>query len=400
MITNIKTLTNLNNFYHFYNGDPLSFNGLYLSCVDTGNTLCGDDDIWSQYDMPLSREKLAQLILQGEQAVEAVLGTPIKPKWITETIEIPTPFSPFAKNIRGMTFRTGKRNVKHFGQRKLTKIETVSLTYSDLDGDGFDEVATLTTTLPENVDLCDVKVYFPDRLNEITGVIFTDYNTTTRVLNISIDSWLLVKPEKYISRSFLRNQPALDGCDTDNFVTTVDIYTDSVDTTKAQVELVYYDYDCNANCVETRAPACVKIIDSCQGTFQIIPQSYDSEGNIVANNGLCKFPKKMVLHYQAGCFSQDCSPNSCNDDCVCQELENIVFKIAAARYPAPTCDCKCVQSVLLSMAQETSLIVKEEGRVYRYPSWMINESLFGTKVGEIEAAIALLNIKEEFCNFE
>lgn len=90
MITKTKTLSNLNNFYNFMNSDPLSFNGMYLSCVEDANTLCGEDEIWDAFNFPLSREKLAQLALKAELDIESVIGTPVKPKWVKEEIEMPS----------------------------------------------------------------------------------------------------------------------------------------------------------------------------------------------------------------------------------------------------------------------------------------------------------------------
>lgn len=400
MIANTKTLTNLNNYYKFYNGDPLSFNGMYLSCVDTGSSLCGDDDIWTNSVMPLSREKLAQLVLQAEQAVETELGTPVGLKWIREEIILPK-ITRFNQSVFNMTFRTGKKFVKRFGQQKLEKIlSDVSVLFADKDEtDNFAETGTITATLPENTDICDIKLFFPGTNYEINGFDILDYNTTTRVITIQINIWNLVKPELYLSRSFLRNSPALDACDDSNFTSLVDIWVDTVDVCKPMIEFVYSDKtNCTPTCVDTKSPGCAIMLDSCNGLFKVSPQIYDEEGCVVSGNNICDIPYKMIVYYQAGCHSDVCI-NGCNDDCFCTELEDIVFKIATARYPAPLCDCKCVQSTMMSMAQETSLFVKNEGRALRYPSWMMNEAMFGTRVGEVEAAIQLLAVKEKFCNF-
>ena len=150
MITQTKTAVDLNNFYKFLNSDPLTFNGMYLSCIDTGDSLCGDGDIWSHYNMPLSREKLSQLVLTAELEVEEFLGTPVKARWIKEEIEIPTTW--FNNNlsipITEMTFKTSKRFIKRFGQQRLEKIiSNVEITYIDLDTDGFNESAEITGEL-------------------------------------------------------------------------------------------------------------------------------------------------------------------------------------------------------------------------------------------------------------
>jgi len=110
---------------------------------------------------------------------------------------------------------------------------------------------------------------------------------------------------------------------------------------------------------------------------------------------MCSTPTKIIVYYQSGCFDSDCQ----NEYSICKELEDIVFKIIAARYPYPTCDCKCIQSVLKTMAQQTSFIIKDEGIIYRYNAKVMSNAVFGTAVGEIEASMALLRIMERFCNY-
>lgn len=400
MITKTKTLSNLNNFYKFLNVSPLEFNGLYLSCIDSSNSICGDDDIWSHYEMPLSREKLAEITHKAELEVAEILGTQVKAKWITEEIEVPTTwYKPGTTiSLSDIIFKTNYSFLKRAGQKRTEKIlSNVSLTYFDDDSDGFNERATATFILPvDEVDnLCDIKLYFLNTEHEIVGFQLRDYNTTTRQVIIDFDSWLLVKPELYFKRFFNKNNTAIDACDSDNFVTSIDVWVDTKDLCKPEIEILY-EKSCNGSCELVSQPACMKIINKCQGTFRISPVAYD-ENNCVTDSITCftGIAKRIIVHYQAGCYA-----DFCNEAQDCLDLEEIVFKIVAGRYPYPTCDCACVQSVLKTYSQQTSLIVKNEGRVYRYSEKYMNNALLGTTVGEIEAAIALLNIKEKFCNFD
>lgn len=381
MIANTKTLTNINNFYNFLNSDPLSFNGLYLSCTPSVDSICGDDEIWLQYAMPLSREKLAQVIKQAEDAVATELGTFVGLKWISEIIDIPTNFFYNRSNGRPLneiTFKTKYKFVRRFGQQKNEKITTVTLTYHDDDGDGFSEYATASFTLPSGKNLCDTKLFYKDTNHELGLANTTDFNEITRLVSLKIDGWLLVKPNLYLTRS----NTAFDGCDESNFVTEIDIYNDGVDSEKPQAELFYDTTTCNAGCDESSVTACVKLIDGCNGIFSISPDTT-----------FCGRATKVKVYYQAGCFD-------CEDNAFCSTLENIVFKLAASYLPYPTCDCKCVQSVLMTMQQQTSLFVKAEGRAFNFPSWYKENSIFGTTVGAIEAAIDLLRVKEIFCQYE
>jgi len=405
MITKIKTLTNLNNFYRFINSDPLSFNGIYLSCVNDSNTLCGEDEIWDSHQFPLSREKLAEITQRVEAEVSNILGTHVKPKWVREEIDVPANWfnNKTHKRIEDIIFRTHNTFIKRAGQQRLERVvESVEITYSDSDGDGFNEQAVINFTLPENENLCDVKLFFQDSQNEITGFNIVSFDTNTREVRITIDAWLLIKPELYINRTFIKNSPAIDGCDSNNFVEFIDIWINGIDPCKPSIELVIDEsHTCNGSCTDSIQPACMKIQNKCEGTFTIIPQAYDEEDGCVTNktNTLCGRIVKIIAYYEVGCFSTNCD-GLCNDDCFCSDLEDIIFKIVAARYPYPTCDCKCIQSVLKTYSQQTSLIVKSEGRTFRYNDRYMDNAILGTTVGEIEAAIALLNIREKFCSYE
>lgn len=396
MITKTKTLTDLNNFYKFMNADPLSFNGMYLSCLPTTNTLCGDEDIWSQYEMPLSREKLAELVKIAEFEVEDALGTPVSPKWIKEEINIPKAWFNEQTSIplSKLIFKTKKHNIIRFGQQRLEKIiSSVEITYKDLDEDGFNESAEITFQLPEDEQLSDIKLYFYDTNYEITGFIITSYDEDSRQVIVNIDSWLLVKPELYFKRFFNNTGTAIDACNSDNFVEFIDIWVDSVDICKPSIEFVYNEFhQCNGSCQENKQPGCAVVVDKCVGTFKVNLQSYDEETGCVIDKtvSMCSKPNKIIVYYQAGCY---------DNDALCSQLEDIVFKLVAARYPYPNCDCKCVQSVLQSLAQNTSLYVKDEKILYRYPSSVMVNANFGTAVGEIEASIGINRLLEEFCNY-
>lgn len=403
---NTKTLTDVNNFYKFFYGDPLSFNGLYPNCVPSQPTLCGDDDIWTQYDFGLSRDILAKLVLQAENNVASALGTFVKPKWVREEIEIPANwFNPSqrGKPINQMIFTTKYSYIKRFGQQSLSKIlDGVEITYQDDDNDSFFETALSIFTLPENSNLCDLKFYFHNTRHEIGKPNLISYDEDTREVILSFDIWLLVKPELYINRTFRKTDSAIDACDIDNFITEFDVWEDTVDTCKPSVEFIYDEtHSCSTGCKENKQPGCAISVDACEGRFKVNPQSYDEDGCVIDGKycGICSIPKKIVVYYQAGCHSNSCGIGDCDTECFCTELEWIVFKLAASYFPVANCDCPCFSNVLKAMQQETSLIIKTEERIYNYPSWVRNEAIFGTAVGQIEAALDLLRIQEKFCNF-
>lgn len=399
-VTKIKTLTDINNFYTFFGGNPLYFNGLYPNCISTPS-LCGDGDIWEQYNLPLSRERLAQAIKNSENKVAEVIGTFVRPNWVSEEIDIPLHWSNKGTiPLQDITFQSKYSFIKRFGQKKLTKIiPNASVEYYDRDGDGFEEVAELTITVPENVNICDLKFYHKDTAYELGKPRLIVYDSETGNADYEIDSWLLVRPELYINQTFSAIN-AINACDSANFVTAIDVYEEAADLCKPQVEILYEKASCTANCEYDRQPACAKMVNSCEGRFKISPQGYDEDGCVTnSSSSFCGTASKIIVHYQAGCHSTVCLPGDCDTDCFCKELETIVFKLAASELPYPTCDCSCIQSILQMYQQQTSLIVKAENRVFNYPGWIKDEAIFGTTVGQIEAAMELLLLAEKFCKY-
>lgn len=383
-------LVNINNFWEFLGTSPLLFNGIYLSCQQEEERVC--DDFWSyySYNNRPSIEKLAQCLCKAETQVESVLGTSLFQKNYCDKIEVSSNFYTGFKpgiNIESMTFKTTARHVISYGQEEeFLHSEDVVVTYYDDDGDGFKERGVIEFIYAENTELCNYLFMFPNTHYEIRDDKIKVINSTTRQAEITFDAWNLVKPSLYLPRTW-KQEKAIDGCDINNFTTTVDIYYTTISTCKPHGFLYYHNHKCNGACEVEQVPFCVLPVDDCMGTFRIRLGKLDDDGCFVAGGcpPLCACPVSLVVYYRAG-LCKRCDDNCGDGICYCAQYEHTIFKLASACLPDGATCCACFIGELAKWQTNTSLIVKQEGVTYTY-SQKMRENPFGSTIGQIEAAV-------------
>ena len=180
------TLLSLSGYAQIMGINPVHFMGATASSIGVfpiqgggGSNSC--NDLWHRYSWQwadsVSHYDLAEAIQQAEYDIARELGYWMAPMWISQEVH------QYPRHHRQDVYRVGGRNVRgqmnsiktNFakiiagGRRNVdTKLGTAtvaggSLAYTDEDGDGFAETATveLATTL---TDETQIKVYFTDTL--------------------------------------------------------------------------------------------------------------------------------------------------------------------------------------------------------------------------------------------
>ncbi len=402
-VTNTRTPMPLEYFMEFINIDPLLFNGIDISqCVYIEEGHC--NYFWDQFNsgrQMYNREQLADCICSAYDRVANYIGVKPTLQWETDEIVIEPHW--FYQNgtmpVEHNLFRTKWNNVKEFGQRLLQFQETVPLNYEMVPANDFTSYAEFTITIPSGLEVCDVRVY--SQGFEIAPIKLQSYDDVTRVAIFRIASWNLVKPNLYAKRSWKETQTVT--CQLTNFLQEIDVFFDRVDPCKPAVEIIYpSNHSCTRNCKDSRQPACARLIDSCNGYFKIIPQSYDENGCVTNSDnscGLCTCPYKIKVHYRAGC-NADCKLG-CDASCKCRQLLEVVSMLAACCLDAyPLCNCECSSGNIQRWQSNTALIPKDGDR-WNIAASIRNELVggFGSKIGEIEALLRLNQIvnSEQFC---
>lgn len=386
--------TSLNLFAKLLGINPLAFNSIsMLNCIETPHNC----STWLQFDWQnssfISREMLANFLVQAEQEIEHYLQMFVKPTFVKNEVHT------WPRNYRiargktqsAVTFQTNWRNIIEFGQEGIAEFVTdITLNYVDRDGDGFAEFTEFSMQLPGNFDKIQyIYVTFPDvngnKQYEIIPETITDLGNNT--YRFTFFTWNLVKIELATSTA-LNQTRYLDGCDSNIFTETVEVWYQAIDECKPQVEMVWTNDDiCRRfNCSEYVQPACAISIDKCDGLFNIEPLRFDDDGCVI--HGKCHCPSEppdfIRVFYLSGCYDEQKIIKT-----TCDTLALAVTKLAASKFPLQLCHCQCIISELQRLQIDTA--VSQSGMPRYDIPYHMRSNPFGTTVGGIEV-YRLLNL--------
>lgn len=224
--------------------NPLHFNGVFVP--DSLSAVC--EQPWLQFAWQtadrVGREELSRAIMQAEADIERHLGYRLVPTWEgDEWHETVRPMRKDLFNLTSTDIRSFAQAVKadwgHMvtgGVRANTLIDAdAAIAYSDPDGDGYDEVATVTVTVASGQDPCEIRIYFPVS-DGMVGAAGAEDQWEIRPTSVSVVATLA-------TITFRREQAVLPGLQLDvippsddshlrgvegdadaNFLTVVDVY--------------------------------------------------------------------------------------------------------------------------------------------------------------------------------
>jgi hypothetical protein len=374
---------------------------------------CGD--MWWQYAWQnadqVSREDLAMAIADAEHDIANELGYWPAPMWIENEIHrYPRPYRPdlygVGLNVRwqqkSVTAKFGK--IIQAGRRATSEITSdVAVVYSDPDGDGYNELATVTTPTTLT-DRCEIKCYFDghggEQIWEIRppkSVVISGGNVT-----FTFDAWQLFDPNLW--EALPTNQDGLSAIDitvAGNYVSTVDVYREFTDFTanssqfmweRTPINTLSASSACCSSCGGSGCIACTLITqDGClhirdvdNGILVPVPAIYDDtdeqwETNVFTE---CREPDQVLVWYYAGNLSQNWFQETTCDP-LDNSLANCIAWMATARLERPICACNNSQALSMDLKRDMSFTPPEGGSFFVSESDLDNP--FGTRVGEIKA---------------
>lgn len=370
----------------------------------------GCSDVWFLYSWQnsdqVSRYDLALAILNAEEEIATTLGYWPAPKWMSKEMHrYPQYYRPDLRgngyNVQGQFKSLIPKYGKFIqaGRRAVSLIDdAVSVAYSDPDGDGYSERATVTVAT-SLTDACEVKVYFagksgaqewevrPARSRSISGGTFT----------ATFDAWQLIDPDlqaAYPTSSALR---AIDLEDGSSYVATVDVYREYADFTEASAEfswepkpssgLVFPCTSCGGSgclaCENTTQDGCLHVRDVERGIVVPTPATYDEDEASWQGSSWteCREPDTVKIWYYAGELSErylrgeTCEPLS-------DYLAQTIAMLATARLERDICACN--NAHVLARDWRKDLAFSDEAGSYQVSEDDLDNP-FGTKVGEVKA---------------
>lgn len=403
-ITSYNNNTCLQTVVDMFGIDPLKFNCLYPTCIEYDDLGC--EQFWTQYHEKgnvVSREELAAELYRAEIEVAQYLEQfPFETYIKNEHINVDSYYRNrhiLGVNLTNYVFQTKWGCVQDFGTFENQVIGSATVTYIDQDSDGFKELAEIEfdySAVTETFNVEDLVLRFPGYYNynnEVCPILSIENDTVNSIITFMVDSWNLVNPELYIYRKFT-TYSALDACDDSIYVDTLDV-TIKVKTCKPD-GWIYYDENCATGCEEVAYPFCARVENKRLGTFTIIPGTVDDNGCFVeGTNCLPNLkPKRVEINYLSGC--DECYESK-NTQTVCSLIERAIIYIAIARMPRLLCECGCSAEFVEELKYDTSITYANSSVKFNFPFVLRNNSVFGTKIGELEAYKILSTIKDQLC---
>lgn len=396
------TLLSLDRWAQLLGVNPAHFNEAVGVNIMPQTSACKDvywQHAW-QAAGQVSREEIAQEISIAETEIAQALGYWPAPVWqegVMVRYDHPhrREFHGVALNIKlkykdvqlpfGKFINGGRRAVQSVGLA-----ETV--VYSDEDGDGYDETATVTVATSLTRE-CDIKVYTegmngdpsweirPARTKEITGGNFV----------ATFWAWQMIDPTLWDTLP-VQVQPEAENLEDPIYVADVDVYREYNDTARAQT-VFFWERDpgctsCGGTgclaCQQVAQQGCLHLRDRDQGLAVPTPATYDADaGGWQETAMVCnRDPDQIKVWYQSGDID-----NRYMQGLTCEPLsdfwaQTIAF-LATARLSRPLCSCNNVTR-LAHFLQADYAMTSPAGDSYNLgPDDLTNP--FGTKRGEIRA---------------
>lgn len=372
------------------------------------------DKIWYQHAWQsadkVSREDLMWAIFDAEQQIADWLGYWPCPRWIDDEVHsYPRHYNRQAYgngyNVRGqfksIPLKYGK--LIEAGQRATTLIDTATngdstLIYSDDDGDGFYETATVTATTALT-DACELKVYQVNKGGDQRWEIrpWRKKTVSGGTITFVFDSWLFINPNLFEAypAAVTGNSP-IDISDVTNYVTEVEVRREYNDTTAISAQF-YWErapyfilggvcgscggVGCGA-CNLTTQDGCIHIRDVDRGIAVPTPASYSSDSAAwsMSTWSECREPDQVKVWYRAGDQSQEYLRGT-----VCDPLPHLWARAIAYLATARLERSFCGQSNATRMAEELQIDLSAGQPLSFNVSPDALGNPFGTRRGEVQA---------------
>lgn len=415
------TILSLHRYARIMGLDPVHFSQAYANNVHPVTRTC--NDVWYKYAWQradvVSREDLAYAIRNAERDIAQVLGYWPGPFWTHEEIADYPEFHRrdiwpmqsglnVADRVKGVRTRWGK--LRAVGKRAVAEAGTgVGVTYSDEDSDGFFETVTITLDIsgsdaetilgkgwePEYATSRNLKVYFAGKSGhpawEIRPTTSHSYSGTT--LTVTFRSWQLVDPGLQEQSPNTDGEPQpIDISDTDNLVSTVDIYLEYVDNAVASVNFQWDRNDgctaCNGSgcvvCNPQNQDGCASIRDRDTGLIVPLPATYDSANDQweKAAATVSREPDMVEISYLSGAYDDDYLAGHTNDPLSDYMAKTIAY-LATARLHEGVCACGNAEALVKRLM--TDAVISNPGGTFIIAIDEAIENPFGTRVGELMA---------------
>lgn len=401
-----KTLLPLDRFAAIVGVNPLHFNGIQddLLSPDQSRMLAPHntcDDILVQYSYQsadcVGREEIARAIADAESIITQWLGYPPASKWIAdERVMLTRPAGPSLFNytqrdVRGFwsQARLGQGYVIQGGVEAWSAIQLgVAVAYSDTDGDGYKETATIA--VPTTLGVIDeISVHYPGK------IAAGDYTWEVRPITVRIaagTATITCRREQLVKTNFIEGLvvQVADGQDDTDFLATVDVYRHYNDPSQ-QAHLLWLQTWCSCagagctNCEGSSQTACLMPTDERNGLVIPQPGTWDGVSEFDSAYLLeCRGADKMRAWYRAGWRAKGLVAPMVQME---PDWERAITYLALTLLDRPLCTCENLRAYTMYWAEDlagTSSTATGGSMTFRLSDAVLDNP-FGTTRGAIYA---------------
>lgn len=344
---------------------PLHFNQVQVPVAPDSNANTGCGDTILQYSWQLAdkvgREEIAMAISDAENMIAQELGYLLRPDWtVAEPQAFPHGPRPelialSMRNLRGFpnTLETNNGYAIVGGIEAFSSInDTAPIVYTDPDGDGYFETATVTqaTTV---TDPEEIAVYYPGHGGEFEWEI--------RPLIVTLAAGVATitfRREQAVREVLLEEMDAVpvDGLVDTNFLDEVAVYRHYNDPSQ-QVTFEWENIGCLVcggdgctTCGFSVNTGCMHVRDSRRGVVAVSYGTWNAATNGFTSyaSPTCRAPDAAKLYYKSGWRNSRLSrPNITMDDV----WARAVTYLALSLLDRPLCGCDSVQNFVTHWAE-------------------------------------------------
>jgi hypothetical protein len=365
----VRTLIPLDNWARVIQLDPIHFNSI-LTDLRPETSAC--DSVYAQHDWQdtgrVSREAVAMALKQAEDTVTIYLGYFPVPTWVEEEEhELTRPFKPELSYAVNLDIRGKKQSIAtrrgYFiegGRKAKVLIEAGSVvTYSDSNGDGYNDLATVTVVTPitEPSEIC---VFYPGKSGaDIWEIRPTTVTFAAGVATITFQKYqvpLEVLIEKLANSPGDPNFRAIDGDVDTNFIRTADVYRVYNDPSQ---QLNFLSEDSCVSCGGTGCIACNEYSESgCMyprnsrlGVVAVSRSTWDAVTETFVSTSFtnCLLPDKVKIWYRSGYQNRDMDVPLINMD---PTWERLIVYYSLTLIDTEICGCDNTKRIISSMRQD------------------------------------------------
>lgn len=377
---------------------------------------------WQENDQ-VGREDIALAIQQAERAIEDYVGYNLLPAWaVDERVTVTKAAIPEVVNVGlvttrrfSMTFKARLGHIISGGIQAKDLIEAgAAVVYTDPDGDGYPETATITVTTTVT-DPEEIALFVPGEAGHDDWELRPLIDPASRrrsvtiaagVATIVMQRELLVDPDLWNAL----DPSAVDGDNDANFLATVDVYRRHNDPQK-QVTLMWSPREGDAcNCGDATCPTCAHATqvgcliaqDFRQGIFTFRPGTFNSDTNsfTATASAVGRNPDHLRAWYYSGLQDEAQDAPTLEMDPV---WARAVTYLSLTFMTRPLCGCNNVQQLARRMTEDLAAVVASgamtqsfriSDRVLNNPwgtmrgaiyAWQVANSMSDRKIGQAVA---------------